>query len=146
MADMRVNPSRNIFAGRVTESVGARWHLAGTVQLVRRWHPTWYASNPRPNCLNLIRKSDALSSSIKHAITLGQVLPKVEITTPQGRLNLVNARIVGSTPATYSGGAKHSQSVDTHELERVSFTFQKIEYGNKGSGAAFSDDWNSYPP
>jgi type VI protein secretion system component Hcp len=130
----------------VAESVGSQWHLAGTINLVRRMHPSWYASNSSPNCLQLTRRRDGRSWSLEHAMSIGKVLPKLEITTPEGNVTLLNAKIAGMGTAASHGGSKHTGSNDTHELERVSFTFQKIDISNNNSGAAFDDDWSSYPP
>ena len=49
-------------------------------------------------------------------------------------IKLTNATVSNIKYGTSLGGAegastaKHSSSADTHELEEVSFTFQKIEY------------------
>jgi len=114
------------------ESVGAQWHLAGSVQLVRRWHASWFAANQSPNCMKLTRKMDSLSLPIRGAANLGQLLGEVEIATPSGRVVLRNAKVVGI--------------VSTHELERVSLTFHQIEWEYSASGKASQDDWSSYPP
>jgi type VI protein secretion system component Hcp len=130
------------------ESVGPNWHLAGSAELVRRWHPSWYASNSSPHCFTLIRQKDALSSHIETAMAIDQVLPKVGITTPSGKVTLWNARIVGIGPWTEPKGSsgKNAGKVNTHELERVSFTFMKIDIENSGSSTSASDDWSAYPP
>jgi|SRR5579872_5452936 len=130
------------------ESVGRNWHLAGSAELVRRWHPSWYAANSSPNCFKLIRRKDALSSHIETAMAIHQVLPKVEVTTPSGKVTLWNARIVGIGPWTQKHGSssKHTGNVDTHELTQVSLTFMKIDTGNSQNNNAGVDDWSAYPP
>jgi len=115
------------------ESVGARWHLAGSVKLLRRWHPSWFATNHTPNCLELTRKIDSLSLPIRTAANFGQLLREVEITTPSGKVVLRHAKVVGS--------------VSTNELETIAFAFQQIDWGSGNAGGASSqDDWSSYPP
>ena len=81
-------------------------------------------------------------------MAIDQILPKVGITTPSGKVTLWNARIVGIGPWTEPKGSssKHTGNMNTHELERVSFTFMKIDIENSGSGTSASDDWSVYPP
>ena len=137
--------------GRISaaENVGASWHLAGSAELVRRWHPSWYASNNTPYCFKLIRRKDGMSTHIETAMATNQILPRLGITTPSGRVTLSNARVVGIgpwLPPRSGSSSKHGGSADTHEVELVSITFQKIDIENKGSGTAASDDWSTYPP
>jgi hypothetical protein len=114
-------------------SSGKRHHLAGSVKLVRRWHPSWFATNPSPECLTLTRTIDALSLPIRWAADFGQLLGEVEITTLSGKVVLRHAKVVGI--------------VSTHELEEVAFTFQQIDWGSgNAGGAASQDNWSSYPP
>ena len=130
----------------VAESVGAQWQLAGTVEFVRKWNPQWFARIPSPVCLRLVRKLDALSLPIRYARNFGRLLPKVTITTPSGIVTLVNARVVGggSVPShSGSGSSKHSKESDTWEIERIEFTFQKIEVSHKKGGVSASDDWDA---
>jgi type VI protein secretion system component Hcp len=77
-----------------------------------------------------------------------QILPKLEITTPSGKVTLWNARIVGIglVPQQHGSSSKHGGNAGTHELERVSFTFRKIDIENTGGGTAATDDWSAYPP
>jgi len=116
------------------------------VELVRQWHTTWHASKPGSNCLKLTPTSDVLSPSIQQAMTVEQLLPKVESTTPQGKLTLVNARIVGSVPVPNRGGSGSPKGADTHELEQVSLTFGQIDVSTSGGAVNTSVDWSQYPP
>lgn len=71
------------------------------------------------------------------------ILPKVEINTPNGKVTLVNAKIVGIAryvPPPKSKGS-HVEGVDTNELEEFSFTFQKITVENL-AGTSASGGWN----
>ena len=43
-----------------------------------------------------------------------------------------------------SSSARHSAAADTHELEAVSFTFQKIEMENKDGKTSAADDWSDH--
>jgi|ERR1700690_11468 hypothetical protein len=118
---------------QVAESVGERWHLAGSVTLVRRWHTSWFAANHSPECLELTRQIDSLSLPIRWAADFGQLLSEVELTTPSGRVVLRHAKVVGI--------------VNTHELLKVSFTYRQIDWGSgNAGGAASQDNWSSYPP
>jgi hypothetical protein len=114
------------------ESTGAQWRLTGSVKLLRRWHPSWFASNYSPNCLRLTRRSSALSLPIQAAASGRQLLSQVEIATLAGKVTLHNAHVVGS--------------VSTHEGLEVTFTFQKIDIESTGGGISTQDDWSSYPP
>jgi len=40
-------------------------------------------------------------------------------------------------------GAKHTEAVDTFELEEIAFTFQKITLENKDAKTSASDDWRA---
>ena len=40
-------------------------------------------------------------------------------------------------------GAKHSEALDTFELEEIAFTFQKITLENKDAKTSASDDWKA---
>lgn len=70
-------------------------------------------------------------------------------------ISLSDAQIVNISPRSggrmsvtfeYGGaeagkGAAGRTLTDSMELERVAFTFQKIQVGSSGGGAAFKDDW-----
>ena len=86
--------------------------------------------------LTLVRPLDALSPQIRSAMRSQSVLPAVQINTVDGTVTLVNAKIVNVGPPF-----PRPKSGDTHEIEQVELTFQKItitrRHGNKNS----SDDW-----
>ncbi len=69
-------------------------------------------------------------------------------TTPEGKeevyftIKLTNATVSELRQYT-AQSAKHQESGDTHELEDVSFTFQKIDMENKAFKTAASDDWTA---
>jgi hypothetical protein len=129
---------------RITERVGAQWHLVGEVTRSRGYR----------NRLTLTRPVDFLSGDIR--ATGGTLLPAVQLTDTGGTsATLVGAQVVGSARVAGSnttgsksggkGGSKHGgSSSDRNELERISFSFQKIEVNYK-SNTSGSDDW-TYPP
>lgn len=96
------------------------------------------------------------SPQLMVALTTNEALPKVLFefykTTPEGveevyyKITLTNAtisRIKYVTGAGESAGtAKTQASYDTHELEEVSFTYQKIEVENTGGQTMAVDDWH----
>jgi type VI secretion system secreted protein Hcp len=55
----------------------------------------------------------------------------------QERLTLIYQRVV------MGKGASGRPLTDTHELERIALTFQKITVENKGGKSTFKDDWLS---
>ena len=67
-------------------------------------------------------------------------------TTKEGKeevyytVKLTNAT-VAAVKQYFSQSAKHSESADVHELEEISFTFQKIDMEHKVAKTAASDDW-----
>ncbi len=52
-------------------------------------------------------------------------------------------RFVGDPEANHTPKSIPSGPTDTNELERVSFTFQKIEIDDTDGKTTFSDDWSS---
>ncbi len=79
---------------------------------------------------------------------LKSVLFEFTKTTPEGKeevyytIKLTNAT-VASHKHYVDKAAKHSEASDTHELEEISFTFQKIDIENKTFKTAASEDWKS---
>jgi hypothetical protein len=129
----------NLTHSPVAESVGTRWQLVGSVQLVRRLHPSWYAAAHTPYCLKLRRQPDALSPFIRTGLSGKRILPGVTITTPDGTVTLRNARVMGIA----SQG--HTSNDHTHEVEEFSFSFQKIEVDWQTGSIPAEDDWSAYP-
>jgi type VI secretion system secreted protein Hcp len=84
------------------------------------------------------------------ALCTNEVLPEVAFefvkTDPNGEeyvyhtLKLTNAT-VSEIDQYLEGDPKADQSHDVHELERVSFTFQRIEIQNKDGKTMAVDDW-----
>lgn len=84
---------------------------------------------------------------------LKNVLFEFIITNSQGQeeiyhtIKLTNAHVANIKQYTGSGeasasSAKHTSDTDTHELEEVALTFQKIEVENKPGKTTAMDDWH----
>ena len=124
----------------IVERAGPIWHLVGVPKRD-------FASKDR---LTLWRRSDSLSLLIKSSV--GRLLPVLQITDPSGTTaTLLNARIHWPIAVaqyfpkftqlgTYG---HHSSQVDTNELDKISFTFQKIEISNTSRKKSFDDDWGA---
>lgn len=97
----------------------------------------------------------ASSPQIFQALVTNEVLKSVLFeffhTTPEGveevyhTIKLTNATISNVRYMTGKGesaqSAKHGASYDTHELEEVSLTYQKIDMESKTGKTMASDDW-----
>jgi hypothetical protein len=95
----------------------------------------------RKGCsLKVIHRFGPVSSQISSAMLKKTILPKVKITTPNGAVTLVNAKIVGIVPH-FRGG--HSEGSDTYERTEISLTFQKIDVAWTGGGTTAQDDWKA---
>ena len=96
------------------------------------------------------------SPQIFQALVTNEVLPNVLFefihTTPDGieeiyhTIKLLNATVssveyMTGTGDESSSSAKHSAAYDTHELEKVSFTYQRIEIENVIGKTSAEDDW-----
>lgn len=102
------------------QTLGGHWHLAGLLE---------GSKTDGAGGITLVRKIDALSLQISAAKTCHYVIPKLTVITPSGRrFNFQNAKVTGQT--------------DTNELERISFTFQKIDVTWNDGGKSAKDDWN----
>lgn len=112
------------------QSLGAHWHLAGSLKRGDTGLPPLNQSQIPLGTgkLILLRRIDALSPQISSAQKNQYVIPKLTVTTPSGqKVNFQNSQV-------------RSQSV-TNELEEIEITFQKIEYTWTDSGSSASDDW-----
>jgi type VI secretion system secreted protein Hcp len=125
-----IQSPRDVATGQAS---GKRQH--GPIQITKEWG----ASTPQ----------------IMQALVSNEVLKEVLFefvqTTPDGMeqvyytVKLTNATISGVQYMTGAGesaeSAKTSASYDTHELEKVSFTYQKIEVDHKAGKTSATDDW-----
>jgi type VI secretion system secreted protein Hcp len=114
---------------------------------------TGLASGKRQHKPLMITKEwGASSPQIFQACVTNEILKSVLLeyihTTPEGKeeiyftIKLTNATVSSLRQFTQEA-AKHAESNDTHELEEVSFTFQKIDMENTAAKTAASDDWTA---
>jgi type VI secretion system secreted protein Hcp len=119
---------------------------------------TGQASGKRQHGPILITKEwGASSPQFFQALVTNEVLKSVLFeffhTTPDGleevyhTVKLTNATISSIRYMTGSDGessnsSKHSGAYDTHELEEVGFTYQRIELENKPGKTSAEDDWH----
>ncbi len=99
--------------------------------------------------VTITKEWGAASPQIFQALVNNEVLTEVTFefirTTAEGAeevhytIKLVNATI--SNLKQYIGDTRHSDAIDKHELEDVSFTFQRIEIESKLGKTMATDDW-----
>jgi type VI secretion system secreted protein Hcp len=113
---------------------------------------TGQASGKRQhNPIAIVKEWGASSPQLFQACATNEVLKTVSLefikTDAAGKeavyhtIKLTNATISKIEQYTEEV-AKHEESADTHELEKVSFTFQKIEMENKIGKTSALDDWH----
>lgn len=110
--------------------------------------------------VGLVKEWGAASPQGLNAVATNEILPTVNFEFTQTDQNgaevvyqtvtLTNAtiskilRYTGSEGGTEgSSSSKHTSAVDTMELERWEFTFQKIEVADNNGKTSFMDDWAS---
>jgi type VI secretion system secreted protein Hcp len=105
--------------------------------------------------VTITKEWGASSPQLFQALVTNEVLKSVFFefihTTPDGAeevyhtVKLANATVSQIRQVTGSGesssSAKTSATYDTHELEEVSFTYQRIEVENKPGQTSAEDDW-----
>jgi type VI secretion system Hcp family effector len=97
--------------------------------------------------ITITREKDEASPLLLKALSTNEVLTQVsfKVFKPGDPLKyktitLTNATITKINPIKgRTGGAQN----DTHELEEISFTFQKITYTNVSGGKSATDDWDA---
>jgi len=125
-----IQSPRDVATGQAS---GKRQH--GPIQITKEWG----ASTPQ-----------ILQALVSNEV-LKEVLFEFVQTTPDGMeqvyytVKLTNATI-SAVQYTTGGGesaesAKTSAAYDTHELEKVSFTYQRIEVDHKAGKTSATDDW-----
>lgn len=115
---------------------------------------TGHASGRRQHGpITITKEWGAATTQIFQAFTTNEVLKSVLFefvkTTPEGvevvymTVKLTNTIISSVTYSTATALANSANTAATgmHELEEVSFTYQKIEIENKASKLTASDDW-----
>ena len=114
----------------------AKWSLVGSVTTPAHLLRT-------SNSLQIVHRFGVLSSGIRSAMLAKSILPEVEINTPNGKLTLVNAKIVNIAhyfPPAKSKGSD-VEGVDANEQEELHFVFQRITIGNLNAGTSVTGGW-----
>lgn len=109
--------------------------------------------------ITFVKAWGAASPQILTACATNEVLTQVIFqfikTNPDGEqyvfqtVSLTNAaicevfRFMGDPESNQTPQSHHSAASDTLELERVKFTFQKIDVEDNDGKASFTDDWSS---
>jgi type VI secretion system secreted protein Hcp len=131
------------------EVVSPRDIATGQASGKRQWKP-----------VSIVKEWGAASPQILAACATNEVLPEVVIefskTNPNGeeyvyqQIKLTDAtissvdRFTGDREgAEGSSSARHTLAVDTHELEKFSLTFRKIELTDNDGKTNFADDWST---
>jgi type VI secretion system secreted protein Hcp len=106
--------------------------------------------------ITITKEWGASTPQLFQALTTNEVLTKVLFeffhTTPDGaeevyyKVTLTNATVATVEYLTgvgeSAGTAKTQSDYDTHELEKVSFTYQRIEVESVSGKTAAMDDWH----
>jgi type VI secretion system secreted protein Hcp len=124
---------RDIATGQAS---GKRQH--SPVEVVKEWGPA------TPQLFQACATNEVLKSVLFEFIKTDVNGAEIVYHT----IKLTNATI--SKISYFSAGeggeggetAKHTSEIDTHEQERISFTFQKIEVENKIGKTSALDDWH----
>ncbi|MGZ3419357.1 MAG: type VI secretion system tube protein TssD [Polyangiales bacterium] len=109
-----------------------------------------HSGKRRHEPIEFVKEVGASSPQIFQALVTNEVIKSVLFefirTTPEGAeeihytIKLLNASI--SSYQTYiEADSKHSESHDVHELERIAFTFRRIELESKLGKTSAIDDW-----
>lgn len=127
-----IKSPRDVATGQAS---GKRQH--GPVTITKEWGPA------TPQLFQAVVTNEVLKS----------VLFEFIHTTPEGAeeiyytVKLTNATVsqvkymTGGNAVEGAGSAKTEATYDTHELEEVSFTYQRIEMEHKPGKTAALDDW-----
>lgn len=111
---------------------------------------TGQASGKRQHApITITKEWGAATPQIMQALCTNEVLKSVLFefvrTNPEGveevhyTITLANATI--SNVKQYVGDTRHDNASDTHELEDVSFTYERIEWDNKWDKTTAFDSW-----
>ena len=107
--------------------------------------------------VTIVKEWGAASPQLLQACSTNEVLTEVNIefskTNKNGEeyvyqtIKLTNAtvsdvqRYTGDDGTEGASSSKHTSAVDTMELEKVAFTFQKIEVSDNDGKTTYLDDW-----
>ncbi|HEV2946262.1 MAG TPA: type VI secretion system tube protein TssD [Gemmataceae bacterium] len=118
---------RDVATGQAS---GKRQHKP--VRLVKEWGAA------SPQLFQACATNETIKSVLFEFIKSGSDGKEVVYQT----IKLTNATVSRLRQYTEQN-AKHEESADTHELEEVELTFQKIEMENKPGKTSAADDWNA---
>ncbi len=107
---------------------GKRSH--GPVQIVKEWGPA------TPQLFQALCTNEVLKSVLFEFVKTDKNGDEIVYHT----IKLVNAT-VSEIDQYLAGDAKQDTHHDVHELEKISFTFQKIEMESKDGKTMAMDDW-----
>jgi hypothetical protein len=145
-----------MITNKIVESITpAKWCLVGSVTAPEHLLQT-------SRSLKVVRRFGVLSSQIMSAMNRQSILPVVEINTGDGKITLVNAKIVNivphvphttperSTPPSGFVAGVYAATDNTvtkrrnpYEQEEVWFAFQMIDFRSIGGGKKLHDDWSA---
>jgi type VI secretion system secreted protein Hcp len=102
--------------------------------------------------LTITKETDVSSPQLLNAKWKSELIPTINLNflrkrSPQGgeqpyfTITLTNGAIASYRTYHTQRGGPPRVGVSTHELEEISFTFQKIEITNVSGGVTASDDW-----
>jgi type VI secretion system secreted protein Hcp len=112
------------------------------------------ASGKSKDPIVITKETDSASPLIWSALRGNHVIPKLKInflstngkgnTQPYFTIELTNASLASYSRGFFlPGNVKHSSNANTHELEKLAFSYQKIEYTGGNSSQSAQDDWTS---
>jgi type VI secretion system secreted protein Hcp len=122
--EWKVTSPRDVATGQAS---GKRQHLP--IKITKEWGPA------SPQIFQSLCTNEVLKSVLFEFIR----------TTDDGKeevhhtIKLVNATVSELKP--FISMTKHEERTDVHELEEVSFTYQRVEIENKTGKTMATDDW-----
>ncbi|MGO9323412.1 MAG: type VI secretion system tube protein TssD [Terracidiphilus sp.] len=143
---MAITPSN---LGSTLSQVRSQYDAGSGALTGRRQHPP----------ITIVRETDSSSPLLWQALCTNETLQTVDINIVQrpssgkgevvvSRITLTNAQISKVnryTPLQPQKPGSHVQQVNTSELERFDFKFQKITYTNVAGSTSATDDWLQNP-
>ena len=126
-----IKSPRDVATGRAS---GKRQH--GAITINKEWGPS------SPQLFQALVTNEELKSVLFefiHSTPDGQ--EEVYHTIKLSTATVSSIRYMTGTGGDSSSSAKSTSSYDTHELEEVSFTYQRIEVENLPGQTSAQDDW-----
>ncbi len=122
--DWEIKSPRDIATGQPS---GKRQH--GPITITKEWGPA------SPQLFQALCNNEVLKSVLFEFIRTGD--PGEEFV--HHTIKLVNATVAKMKPSI--GMTKHEEHADIHEIEEISFTYQRVEIENKVGKTMATDDW-----